>query len=118
MSFPVLARLTTHVGGSLDDLQRIALAPEGHEALGRHLAEERLATLTPRPRTALPARNGTKEHSTDGHILLRLSIIEGLLHYILSLLQRALPGDAEEIARTAAHWFKLSSSDEEPGKAS
>ena len=34
MAFPVLARLIRHIGGSLDDLQRIALAPEGHEALG------------------------------------------------------------------------------------
>jgi len=118
MAFPVLVRLTTHVGGSLDDLQRIALAPEGHEALGRRLAEERLAMVPSRSHTALPARNGSGERGADAHVLLRLSIIEGLLHYILALLQRALPGDAEDIGRTAAHWFRLSSSDEEPGKAS
>jgi transcriptional regulator with XRE-family HTH domain len=117
MAFPVLARLIRHVGGSLDDLQRIALAPEGHEALGLQLAQERLATLTPPQHASQERQNGAASHIPNGHILLRLSIIEGLLHFILSLLQRALPSYAEEIAHTAAYWFKLSTTDEEPGKA-
>jgi transcriptional regulator with XRE-family HTH domain len=113
MAFPVLARLIRYVGGSLDDLQRIALAPEGHEALGLQLAQERLAILTPPQHASHAAQNGAASHIPDGHSLLRLSIIEGLLHFILSLLQRALPSYAEEIAHTATYWFKLSTADED-----
>ena len=35
MTFPVLVRLTTYVGGTLDDLQRIALGPTGRPSSAR-----------------------------------------------------------------------------------
>ena len=40
------------------------------------------------------------------------------LHYILSLLKRALPGDAEEIERTSAQWFRMAAINEETGGVS
>jgi transcriptional regulator with XRE-family HTH domain len=113
MTFPVLVRLTTYVGGTLDDLQQIALAHDGHERLGRRLAEERLASTPIRPRSTPELRDPQADRVFDGHVLRRLLVIEGLLHYVLSLLKRALPSDAEEIERTSAHWFQLAAIDEE-----
>jgi transcriptional regulator with XRE-family HTH domain len=115
MTFPVLMRLATYVGGTLGDLQQIALADDGHERLGRRLAEERFAAIRERQRGTPPPRTAQRDRAFDGNILRRLLVIEGLLHYVLSLLKRALPGDVAEIERTSAHWLQLAAIDEEPG---
>jgi hypothetical protein len=117
MPFPVLMRITTYVSGTLEDLERIALARDGHESLGRRLADERLAAAQVRPRGHQPreAHNGL---AYDGKTLRRVMMIEGLLHYILSLLKRALRADAEDIERTSAQWFQLAAIDEETGGVS
>jgi transcriptional regulator with XRE-family HTH domain len=114
MPFSILIRITTYIGGTLEDLERIALARDGHEALGRRLADERLAAAQVRPRSQQP-REAHGGPAYDGKTLRRVMMIEGLLHYILSLLKRALPSDAEEIKRTSTHWFRMAAIDEETG---
>jgi hypothetical protein len=52
MPLPILIRITTYVGGSLKDLERIALSRDEHEALGRRLADERLAAVHQQPRSS------------------------------------------------------------------
>jgi transcriptional regulator with XRE-family HTH domain len=101
MPFPILIRITTYVGGSLEDLEQIALARDGYEALGRRLADERLAAVQQRPRST-QTREVHNGLASDKKVLHRVLAVEGLLHYALSLLKRALPGDAEEIERTSA----------------
>jgi hypothetical protein len=117
MPFPILIRITSYVGGSLEDLEQIALARDGHEALGRHLADERLAAAQVPSRGSQPreAHNGL---ASDKKVLHRVLAVEGLLHYALSLLKRALPGDAEKIERASAQWFRMAAIDEEKGGVS
>jgi hypothetical protein len=114
MPFPMLIRITTYVGGALEDLEQIALARDGHEALGRRLADERLAAAQVRPRST-QAREAHSGLASDKKVLHRVLAVEGLLHYALSLLKRALPSDAEEIERTSAQWFRMAANDEETG---
>jgi transcriptional regulator with XRE-family HTH domain len=113
MPFPILMRIIIHVGGTLEDLERIALARDGHETLGRRLADERFAAMLERQRGPHQRREAHGGPTSDGNVLRRIMATEGLLHYILSLLKRALPSDVEEIERTSAHWFQLAASDDE-----
>jgi transcriptional regulator with XRE-family HTH domain len=114
MPFPMLIRITTYVGGSLEDLEQIALARDGHEALGRRLADERLAAAKVQPRSS-QAREAQGGLASDRKMLHRVLAVEGLLHYVLSLLKRALPSDAEEIERTSTQWFRMAAIDDETG---
>ena len=115
MAFPVLLRLTTYVGGTLDDLQRIALAPDDHELLGKRLAEERSAATHLHQHAPSHLRDRKNDHASSVNLVHRLLVIEGLLHYMLSLLKRALPSDVAEIERTSAYWFQLVARDDETG---
>jgi transcriptional regulator with XRE-family HTH domain len=117
MPFPILIRIAAYVGGTLEDLERIALARDDHEALGRRLANERLSAAQVRPRVTQP-RDPHGGLAYEGKMLRRVMMIEGLLHYILSLLKRALRADAEDIERTSAQWFQLAAIDEETGGVS
>ena len=117
MPFPILIRITTYVGGSLEDLERIALARDEHEALGRRLADERLAAVHQQPRSS-QAREANTSPASDRKMQRRILAVEGLLHYALSLLKRALPSDAEEIERSSAQWFRMAAIDEETGGTS
>ncbi len=115
MAFPVLLRLTSYVGGTLDDLQRITLAPNDQELLGKRLAEERSAATYLHQHATSHLRDRKIDHASPVNLVHRLLVIEGLLHYVLSLLKRALPGDAAEIERTSAYWFQLVARDDETG---
>jgi transcriptional regulator with XRE-family HTH domain len=117
MPFPILIRITTYVGGSLEDLERIALARDEHEALGRRLADERLGAVHQQPHSS-QAREANTSPASDSKMQRRILAVEGLLHYALSLLKRALPSDAEEIERSSAQWFRMAAIDEETGGTS
>lgn len=113
LPFPALLRLINAIEGTVEDLQQIALISDDPERFGQRLAEERAAAPRAHPR-GLPQRRAMPgDHAADRHTVLRLLAIEGLLHYVLSLLKRALPGDVAEIERTSAHWFHLAARDDE-----
>jgi transcriptional regulator with XRE-family HTH domain len=64
MPLPILIRITTYVGGSLEHLERIALARDDHEALGRRLADERLAAAQVPSRGSQPPEAQMALHPT------------------------------------------------------
>jgi transcriptional regulator with XRE-family HTH domain len=113
MPFPVLVRLTTQVGGTLEDLERISLASEGHEELGKRLADQQLAAFQMRQSAPRQQRDSAGGAAYDGKVLRRITAIEGVLHALLGLLKRLLPDAAEEIERTSVLWFQRAAMDDE-----
>ena len=107
LSFSVVVRAITHLNGTLEDLKQIDSASEGHEALGRRLAEARVPILV----EARPSDSGTAtdapavlaQHET---VLRRIAALESIIPYILSLLKRLLPAEAPDIERIASQWFQ------------
>lgn len=113
LPLPLLVRALAYLSGTIADLNRIGAATDDHEALGRKLAEERMAAASRPPAPTQLPRPMVEGVSADGKVLRRLAAVENLLHYVLTLLKRALPGDAEDIERVALRWFQAGVGDEE-----
>jgi transcriptional regulator with XRE-family HTH domain len=114
LPLPAVVRAVTLLGGTLDDLKQIDSSTHDHEALGRQLAEARVQLTVEQSELkeestsevlALPLRERT--------LLQRIAAIEGIIQFMLSLLKRALPTEASDIERIAAHWFQSTSTDTE-----
>jgi len=112
----VVFRAITQLGGTLEDLKQIDLASEKHVALGRHLAEVRVnATFQDsRPEHGVSAQSH-RGVSTEATIMQRIAAIEGIVHFVLSVLKRALPAEAPDIERIAVRWFQSTTGDETNG---
>ena len=94
------------------------MASDGHEALGRRLADERIAAA----QMHRGAVNGPSllrpDRTFERTVLRRIAAIEGILHFILSVLKRAMPLEAEDIERSATLWFQTATTDDEGSGAS
>jgi transcriptional regulator with XRE-family HTH domain len=103
----VLIRATEYLGGAYEDLVQIADERDGSDVVALRLAEQRLAEV------GSPARASRRPASTSDALLQRrLTAVEGVAHYALSLLKRLMPDEADEIERTSALWFKGAARDE------
>ena len=107
LSFSVVVRAITHLNGTLEDLKQIDSASEGHEALGRRLAEARVPILVEeRPSDSEPVTDAPAVLSQHETVLRRIAALESIIPYILSLLKRLLPAEAPDIERIASQWFQ------------
>jgi transcriptional regulator with XRE-family HTH domain len=107
LSFSVVVRAITQLNGTLEDLKQIDSASEGHEALGRRLAEARVPILVEeRPSDSGAATDTPTALSQHETVLRRIAALESIIPFILSLLKRILPAEAPDIERIASQWFQ------------
>ena len=105
LQFPILLRAIKHIHGSLEDLQTIGAATDGHVALGRRLAEARLAAQSERSNHEA-IQNSQDIQPPEGTAIQRLAATENVVQFILSLLKRLLPKEASDIERIASQWHQ------------
>jgi len=111
---PALVRALVRVGGTLDDVEQIATAPESHTTLAQRLAEQRFAALTTAgqpPYRELQAVEGAS--SLQRAVARKVVALEGLIHVIVGVLQRAFPTEAAELERSVTLWFQTRTTSEE-----
>jgi transcriptional regulator with XRE-family HTH domain len=106
LPLPAVLRAIMQLIGAMEDLKQIDTATEGHEALGRRLAEARVPILlkesTPEPSDAADAHSARIQEQT---IQQRVAALEGIVQFILSLLKRISPTEARDIEQSTARWF-------------
>jgi transcriptional regulator with XRE-family HTH domain len=112
LPFPIVVRAIKHINGSFEDLEHIGEAVDGHVALGRRLAEARVAIQT--QHSDQVSKHGAYAALTqEGTMMERIAAIESVIQFILSLLKRVLPDEAPDIERIATQWFQRATAADE-----
>src|SRR5262249_58735738 len=114
LPFPRAGGALVYLGGRLEDVGGSGAAVDRHETLGRTLAEERV-TAAPQRRHPAPQHQLAigSAPAPEWAIMRRLAAIEIILHYLLDLLKRLFPGEAEAIDHPSAYWGHMAAAPHE-----